>query len=83
MGKTMKSYGDSMIGRLLIFAMMVFLAVTLFGCQDPIVRDMDAEHQRLGRVCQQEIRQARLGSGEQGVSAFPAPARSGALYPAQ
>ena len=82
MGKTMKSYGDSMIGRLLIFAMMVFLAVTLFGCHDPIVKGMDAEHQRLGRICQQEIRQAQLGSGEQAVSTFPAPARSGTLYPA-
>lgn len=82
MGKTMKSYGDSMIGRLLIFAMVVFLAVTLFGCQDPIVKGMDAEHQRLGRICQQEIRQAQLGSGEQAVSTFPAPARSGTLYPA-
>ncbi len=82
MGKTMKSYGDSMIGRFLTFAMMVFLAVTLFGCHDPIVRDMDAEHQRLGRICQQEIRRAQLGSGAQGVSAFPAPARTGALYPA-
>jgi hypothetical protein len=82
MGKTMKSYSDSMIGRLLIFAMMVFLAITLFGCQDPVVRNMDAEHQRLGRICQQEIRQAQLGSSEQGVSAFQAPARTGALYPA-
>lgn len=82
MGETMKSYGDSMIGRLLIFAMMVFLAVTLFGCHDPIVRNMDAEHQRLGRICQQEIRQAQLGSGAQGVSAFQSPARTGALYPA-
>ena len=82
MGKTMKSYSDSMIGRLLRFAVMVFLAVTLFGCQDTIVRDMESEHQRLGKICQQEIQQAQLGSGEQGVSAFPAPARAGTLYPA-
>lgn len=74
MGRTMRSYGDSMMRQLLIFAMMVFLTVTLFGCNDPIVTDMEAEHQRLGRVCQQEIRQS--------LSAFPAPSRTEALYPA-
>ncbi len=82
MGNTMKSYVHSIIRRLFIFAMTAFLSVTLLGCQDPIVGRMEAEHQKLGRVCQQEIRQAQLGSGVQGVPAFSAPARTGALYPA-
>ena len=82
MYKAMKSYSDSMIGRLLRFAVMVFLAVTLFGCNDPIVKKMESEHQKLGRVCQQEIRQAQLGSGAQGVSAFSTPAQTRAFYPA-
>lgn len=81
MCKTMKSYVYSMIGRLLVFSVMTFLSVILFGCQDPVVRRMDAEHKRLGMMCQQEIRQAQLGSGTQAVSAFPAPSRNATLYP--
>lgn len=81
MYEAMKSYSDSMVGRLLRFAVMVFLAVTLFGCNDPIVKRMESEHQKLGRVCQQEIRQAQHGSGAQSVSAFPTPAQTGPLYP--
>ena len=82
MGTMMKRYADSMMRRLLIFAVTAFLAVTLLGCQDPIVKDMEAEHQRLGRICQQEIRQARVVSGGQGFSGFPVPSRTESLYPA-
>ncbi len=79
---TMKSCADSMTRRLLIFAVTAFLAVTLLGCQDPIVRDMETEHQRLGRICQQEIRQAHIVSGGQGFSGFSAPSRTESLFPA-
>lgn len=36
----------------------IFLAVTLPGCIDPIVSDMDAEHQRLGAIVKQDLQQS-------------------------
>lgn len=71
----MKSCCDSIRQRLLVLAVMALAAVALSGCLDPIVADMEAEHERLGRVCQQEIRQSRYGSPQisQTETLFPAP----------
>jgi hypothetical protein len=71
----MKSCCDSIIRRLLAFVVVAFVAVALPGCLDPIVADMEAEHQKLGRACQQEIQQSRYGSPQtsQVETLFPAP----------
>jgi hypothetical protein len=74
MGRMMESYCESIMRRLLTWVIVIFLAVTLLGCGDPIVADMEAEHQRLGQVCQRELRQ--------GLYAFPPSAQTEALYPA-
>ncbi len=58
----MKSYCDSIVQRFLLFAVLAFLAVALFGCLDPIVSKMEAEHENLGRACQQELRQGGYAS---------------------
>jgi len=52
----------------------IFLAVTVPGCNDPIVADMEAEHLRLGNICKQELRQ--------GLSAYPTSSQAKLLYPA-
>lgn len=70
----MESNHTSIMGRLLILITVFFLAVTLLGCNDPIVADMEAEHQRLGNVCGQELRQ--------GLSAFPLTTQAEVLHPA-
>ncbi len=75
MGKAMKSYCDSIVQRFLLFAVLAFLSVALLGCLDPIVSNMEAEHERLGRVCQQELRQGGYASPQtaQAETLFPAP----------
>jgi hypothetical protein len=73
MRKMMESYRDSTMRRLLTWVIVIFLAVTLLGC-DSIEADMEAEHQRLGQVCQRELRQ--------GLHGFPASSQTEALYPA-
>jgi hypothetical protein len=81
MARTMKRYGSSMMQRLVTFGLMVFLTVTLYGCHDPMVTNMAAENQKLGRICRQQIQQAHLMSGEQGISVFTGPSSNQALYP--
>ena len=71
----MKGHCDSITGRLLILIMGVFLAVTLLGCRDPIMADMEAEHRRLGNVVEQEL--------QQGQSASPPTPQAEALRPAR
>jgi len=70
----MENYHDSIRGRLLALITAIFLAVTLMGCHDPVVADMEAEHQRLGNVVKKELRQ--------GLSAFPPASQAEVLYPA-
>lgn len=48
---------NTIIVKLIALIIGIFLAVTLFGCIDPIVADMEAEHQRLGLIVKQELRQ--------------------------
>ena len=70
----MKSHYSSIRTRVLTVATAIFLAVSLMGCNDPIVGDMEAEHQRLGNVVKQELRN--------GLSAFPPGSQPEVLYPA-
>ena len=71
----MKTHCDSTIKRLLLIAVLAFLTVVLFGCLDPIVSDMQAEHEQLGRVCQQELQRGGYASPQraQPDTLFPAP----------
>jgi len=71
----MKSYSDSIKQRFLLFAVLAFLSVALLGCLDPVVSKMEAEHERLGRVCQQELQQGGFASprASQPETLFPAP----------
>ena len=70
----MKSHYNSIRTRVLTVATAIFLAVSLMGCNDSIVGDMEAEHQRLGNVVKQELRN--------GLSAFPPGSQPEVLYPA-
>jgi len=70
----MKSKYNSIMVKLFTLAMGIFLAVTLLGCNDPIVADMEAEHRRLGIIAKQELRQ--------GLSTFPTTSQAKVLYPA-
>ena len=64
----------SIIVKLFALIIGIFLAVTLLGCNDPIVADMEAEHQRLGIIAKQELRQS--------PSAFPTTSQAKVLFPA-
>ena len=70
----MKSKYKSITVKLFTLIMGIFLAVTLLGCNDPIVADMEAEHRRLGILAKQDLRQ--------NVSAFPTSSQEKVLYPA-
>ncbi|MFC1792089.1 hypothetical protein ACFL3Q_00710 [Planctomycetota bacterium] len=59
---------------MLTATMAIFLTVSLMGCNDPIVADMESEHRQLGIAVNQELRQCR--------SAFPPGSQAEALYPA-
>ena len=70
----MKSHSDSIRTKVLTAAMAIFLTVSLMGCNDPIVADMDAEHRQLGIAVEQELQQCR--------SAYPPSSQTEALFPA-
>ena len=70
----MKSHYSSIRTKVLTVATAIFLAVSLMGCMDPIVADMEAEHLRLGNVVKQELRQ--------GLSTFPPSSQPDVLFPA-
>ena len=70
----MKSHYDSIKTKVLTVAIAIFLTVSLTGCMDPIVADMEAEHRELGNVVNQELRQCR--------SAFPPSSQTETLHPA-
>jgi hypothetical protein len=71
----MKSHYSSIRTRVLTVATVIFLAVSLMGCNDPIVGDMEAEHQRLGNIVKNELRKGLLASpsSSQTEVLFPAP----------
>jgi hypothetical protein len=55
MRRMMENKYRSMMVKLLVLLTVSFLAVMLFGCNDPIVADMEAEHQRLGLIVKQNL----------------------------
>ena len=70
----MKSHYSSIKTRVLTVATAIILGVSLMGCNDPIVADMEAEHQRLGDIVKNELRN--------GLTAFPPSSQPKVLYPA-
>jgi hypothetical protein len=74
MGRMMKNKSKSIAVKLFTLIMGIFLAVTLFGCNDPIVADMEAEHRRLGMIAKQDLRQ--------NLSTSPTSSQTEALFPA-
>ena len=70
----MKSHYVSIRTSVLTAATAILLAVSLMGCNDPIVAEMEAEHIRLGNVAMQELRQ--------GLSAHPSSTQTELLFPA-
>ena len=70
----MKNKYKSITIKLFTLLMGIFLSVTLFGCRDTIVADMEAEHQRLGVLARQDL--------QQNLSISPTTSQTKALYPA-
>jgi hypothetical protein len=70
----MKSKYKSITVKLFTLIIGIFLTVTLLGCNDPIVADMEAEHRRLGILAKQDLRH--------NASAFPTSSQEKVLYPA-
>jgi len=70
----MDSKYNSIIVKLFALIIGIFLAVAILGCNDSIVADMEAEHQRLGIIAKQELQQSH--------SAFPTTSQEKVLYPA-
>ena len=75
MERMMKSHFDSIKVKLFTVATAVFLAISLMGCNDPIVADMEAQHQRLGNEAKLELQQY--------PSAHPPGSQTEALFPAK
>ncbi len=53
----MESHFDTLKTKLLTVAISVFLAISIMGCNDSIVADMEAEHRQLGSMVKQELQQ--------------------------
>ena len=70
----MKSHFDSLKTKVLTTATAVFLAISLMGCNDPIVSEMEAKHQRLGNEVKLELQKC--------PSAHAPSSQTGALFPA-
>lgn len=71
----MKNRHNSITVKLLTLLIGFFLAVTLPGCMDPIVSDMEAEHQRLGMIAEQDLHRSPFNyqTSSQSKTLFPAP----------
>ena len=70
----MKSKHYSITVKLFALILGIFLTVTLLGCNDPIVADMEAEHRQLGAIAKQDLRQ--------NMSAFKATTQDKVFFPA-
>ena len=69
----MESKYKSIMVKLFLFLMGLFLAIMLFGC-DSVVADMEAEHQRLGMIAKQDLQHLSSSStSSQPETLFPAP----------
>ena len=51
----MENKYKSIMVKLFVFLIGLFLAIMLFGCNDSIVSEMEAEHQRLGLIVKQDL----------------------------
>jgi hypothetical protein len=71
----MKSHFESVKVKVLTVAMAAFLAISLSGCNDPIVSEMEAKHQRLGNMAMQELQQC--------PSTYPSASQTETLFPAE
>ncbi|MFC1637294.1 hypothetical protein ACFL5Z_20940 [Planctomycetota bacterium] len=58
----MERYGDQMVRRLLTFVTMVLLPLTLLGCNDSMVAEMEAQRQEVGFSIEQELQLCRNAS---------------------
>lgn len=58
----MERYCESIMRRLLTLVTMVFLALTFLGCNDPFVKDMEAQRQEVGFMVEQELQRCRHAS---------------------
>ncbi len=70
----MKSKYKSITTKIITLIIGIFFAVTLLGCNDPIVADMEAEHRRLGILAKQDLRQ--------NLSTSPTTSQAKVFYPA-
>jgi hypothetical protein len=59
---------NSLTVKLFTLIIGIFLAVTLPGCIDPIVSDLDAEHQRLGEIVKQDLQQSPFNNQRDSIS---------------
>jgi hypothetical protein len=71
----MKSHFGSVKVKALTVATTVLLGISLSGCNDPIVSDMEAEHRQLGNLVQQELQKC--------PSAYAPASQTEALFPAK
>jgi hypothetical protein len=74
MRRMMKTKYKSITIKLFTLIIGIFIAITLFGCMDPIVADMEAEHRRLGIIAKQDLRH--------NLSTSPTTSQPKALFPA-
>jgi hypothetical protein len=58
----MKRFYDLNVRRLLTFLTMIFLALTILGCNDPMVADMENRRQEIGFMVEQELQRCRNAS---------------------
>ncbi len=73
-----KSHDNSIVRRLLTLIMVMFLAVTLPGCLDPVAANNEAERLRLGNIAKQQL-QLRHG-----LSVYPLSSQQAeTFHPAQ
>ena len=71
----MKSMYGSIVGKVLVFAAGIFIALAISGCSNSAATDMAANHRRLGNECQQDLRY--------GLSGFAPATQARAFYPAR
>ena len=70
----MKIHFDSLKTKVLTIASAIMLAISLAGCNDPIVTDMEAEHHQLGIIVQQDLQKcpSAYAPGSETEALFPA-----------
>lgn len=55
----MERYSDSISRRCLTFVVVTFIAMTFLGCNDPMVKEMEARRQEVGFFAEQELQRCR------------------------